>query len=119
MQASAQRLASTGRDAVASYCTGQDTIPRLADREQRKAIAAKEATMEDNKRIPEGVERLDNEGLSQVSGGKLVGQLRHVKCSKCGADYTRETSMMSEPPHFCRECDARIRAEFIGFHEER
>ena len=75
--------------------------------------------MEDGKRMPEGVERLDNDDLSQVSGGKLVGQIWHVKCSKCGADYTRETSMMSEPPHFCRECDARICAELIGYHEER
>lgn len=30
--------------------------------------------MEDNKRMPEGVERLDNDDLSQVSGGRLVAQ---------------------------------------------
>ena len=29
--------------------------------------------MEDNKRMPEGVERLDNDDLSQVSGGRLRG----------------------------------------------
>lgn len=75
--------------------------------------------MADDKRIPEGVERLDSDDLSQVSGGKLVGQLWHVQCSNCGADYICETSMMSEPPHFCRECDARIRAERAGYHEER
>lgn len=75
--------------------------------------------MEDNKHMPEGVERLDNDDLSQVSGGRLVAQIWHVKCSKCGADYICETSMMSEPPWFCRECDARIRAERTGYREER
>lgn len=37
--------------------------------------------MEDNKRMPEGVERLDNDDLSQVSGGRLVAQIWHVQCS--------------------------------------
>lgn len=31
--------------------------------------------MEDNKRMPEDVERLDNDDLSQVSGGRLVAQI--------------------------------------------
>lgn len=53
--------------------------------------------MEDNKHMPEGVERLDNDDLSRVSGGRLVAQIWHVQCSKCGADYICETSMMSEP----------------------
>lgn len=30
--------------------------------------------MEDSKHMPEGVERLDNDDLSQVSGGRLVAQ---------------------------------------------
>lgn len=34
--------------------------------------------MEDNKRMPEDVERLDNDDLSQVSGGGLVAQIWHV-----------------------------------------
>ena len=75
--------------------------------------------MEDNKHMPEGVERLDNDDLSQVSGGRLVAQIWHVQCSKCGADYICEASMMSESPWFCRECDARIRAERAGYREER
>lgn len=87
--------------------------PRAATWGELQGLADSEAC------VVHPIERLDNDDLSQVSGGRLVAQIWHVQCSKCGADYICETSMMSEPPWFCRECDARIRAERAGYREER
>lgn len=71
--------------------------------------------MEDNERTPEDVEHLDNDDLSQVSGGiedRRQIYIFSVECHSCGDKYIFEHI---EPPHACRMCGSNnLMAYFIG-----
>ncbi len=71
--------------------------------------------MEDGKRISEDVEHLDNDDLSQVSGGiedrRLIFTFS-IECHSCGDKYIFEHF---EPPRTCRMCGSNnLMAYFIG-----
>ena len=74
--------------------------------------------MEDSKRISEDVEHLDNDDLSQVSGG--IEDRRKIftfsiECHSCGDKYIFEHF---EPPRTCRMCGGKnFMANIIGVRD--